>query len=156
MVIQRWQSVLLLIAAVMMGCFTFCSLGQITTVDYTFNFSTFGIYYEGEATDGAPTGALVNTWYFFALSLTSIILYLADIFLYRNLDLQKKVAWIAIFLTICCCSIGTTVGYNIIPDGQMGWSSVAFAPFVAICAGLLALNRIRSDHNKLKAVDRIR
>ena len=39
MVIQRWQSVLLLIAAVVMGCFTFMSLGQVQLPDYTCNLT---------------------------------------------------------------------------------------------------------------------
>lgn len=156
MVIQRWQSVLLLMAAIVMGCFSFCSLGQITTADFTFNFTSLGIYYEGEATDGAPTGALVSTWYFFALSITTTILLLIDIFLYKNLSVQKKVAWIALMFTVACVAIGATNGYCVVENGSIGWSSLALAPFIAIVATLLAINRINSDHNKLKAVDRIR
>lgn len=156
MVIQRWQSVLLLIAAVMMGCFSFCSLGQITTTDFTFNFTSLGIFYEGEATEGAPTGTLVSTWYFFAISLTTAILLLIDIFLYKNLTLQKKVAGISLLFTIASAAIGAGIGYCTVENGTIGWSSLALAPFIAIFATILAINRIQSDHNKLKAVDRIR
>jgi hypothetical protein len=44
MVIQRWQSVLLLVAAVAMATFSFLSLGQIQLSDYTLNFTTLGFY----------------------------------------------------------------------------------------------------------------
>ena len=60
MVIQRWQSVLLLIAAVVMGCFTFMSLGQVQLPDYTCNFTTLGFDIEGIATDGGPTDILLQ------------------------------------------------------------------------------------------------
>lgn len=156
MVIQRWQSVLLLVAAVMMGVFTFCSLGQVSTTDFTFNFTSLGFTYEGEATDGAPTGTYLSTWYFFAVSLTSAVLLLIDIFLYGNLPLQKKVAWIGIIFIIAASSIAASLGYTSIPGGSIGWSSVIICPLLALFATLFALNRIQSDHNKLRSVDRIR
>ncbi len=68
MVIQRWQSVLLLIAVIVMAAFTFMSLGQIQLPEYTLNFTTLGFYIEGEATNGAATGYVANTWLFFIVS----------------------------------------------------------------------------------------
>lgn len=156
MVIQRWQSLLLLVAAVMMGVFTFCSLGQISTTDFTFNFTSMGFTYEGEATDGAPSGTYMSTWYFFAVSLTSAILLFIDIFLYGNLPLQKKVAWIGVIFTIAASAIAASLGYTTIEGGEIGWSTVVICPLLALIATLFALNRIQSDHNKLRSVDRIR
>ena len=80
MVIQRWQSVLLLVAAVVMGCFTFCSLGQVQTTDFTYNFTSLGFSQEGIATGGVDVN--YHTWYFFVLSLTTVSLLLIDIFLF--------------------------------------------------------------------------
>ncbi len=156
MVIQRWQSLLLLVAAVMMIVFTFCSLGQVTTTDYTFNFTTMGFTYEGEATDGAASGTYMSTWYFFVVSLTSAVLLLIDIFLYGNLPLQKKVAWIGILFVVASASIAAALGYTSIAGGSIGWSTVIICPLLAVIAALFALNRIQSDHNKLRSVDRIR
>lgn len=156
MVIQRWQSLLLLVAAVMMGCFTFFSLGQVTTQDFTFNFTSLGFSYEGEPTDGAPGGTYLSTWYFFAVSLTSAILLLIDIFLYGNLPLQKKVAWIGIIFIVASAAIAASLGYTTISGGTIGWSSVALCPLFALVSVLLALGRIQSDHNKLRSADRIR
>lgn len=156
MVIQRWQSLLLLVAAVMMSLFSFCSLGQVTTTDYTFNFTTMGFAYLGEATDGAPSGEFETTWYFFTLSITSAILLLIDIFLYGNLPLQKKVAWIAILFIIASSAIGATLGYNAVSESSIQWSSIVICPLLALIATLFALTRIQSDHNKLRSADRIR
>ncbi len=74
MVIQRWQSVLLLITTVMMGIFTFLSLGQIQLPEYTLNFTTLGFCIEGDATNGAQSGFVAHTWVLFILSLMSCIL----------------------------------------------------------------------------------
>lgn len=156
MVIQRWQSLLLLVAVVMMVVFTFCSLGQVTTADFTFNFTSMGFTYEGEATDGAPSGTYVSTWFFFVVSLTSAVLLLIDIFLYGNLPLQKKVAWLGILFIVGASCIAATLGYTTIPGGTIGWSTVIICPLLALAATLFALNRIQSDHNKLRSVDRIR
>ncbi len=156
MVIQRWQSLLLLISAVMMAVFTFCSIGQISTEDFTFNFTSWGLTYEGEATDGAPTGTYLSTWYFFTVSLTSAILLLIDIFLYGNLPLQKKVAWIGIIFIVTASAIAASLGYTAVEGGSISWSGVVICPLIALCGTLLALNRIQSDHNKLRSVDRIR
>ena len=156
MVIQRWQSLLLLVAAVMMALFSFCSLGQVATTDFTFNFNSMGFSYVGEATDGAPTGEFETTWYFFTLSITSAILLLIDIFLFGNLPLQKKVAWIAILFIIACSAICVTLGYNAIAGGSIQWSSIIICPVLALISTLFALYRIQSDHNKLRSADRIR
>lgn len=156
MVIQRWQSLLLLIAGVMMACFTFCSLGQVQTTDFTFNFTSLGFTYEGEATEGAPTGTFLSTWYFFTLSVTTVIILILDIFLYKNLDLQKKICLVSVLLIIASTATGACIGYNAIENGEIGWSSVACAPFIALIATLLAYSCMQSDHRKLKAVDRIR
>ncbi|MBD5263923.1 MAG: DUF4293 domain-containing protein [Bacteroides sp.] len=156
MVIQRWQSLLLLVSAVMMGLFTFCSIGQITTTDFTFNFTSMGLTYEGEATGGAPSGCFLSTWYFFTVSLMSAILLLIDIFLYGNLPLQKKVAWIAVMFIVASCAIAASIAYTAVDGGVIGWSSIVICPIIAFIGTLLALNRIQSDHNKLRSVDRIR
>ena len=66
MVIQRWQSVMLLIAGIMMGIFSFISLGQIQTESYTFNITALGILREGTATAAdEPTG--IRTIYLLSL-----------------------------------------------------------------------------------------
>lgn len=156
MVIQRWQSVLLLIAAVMMACFSFASLGQVQTEDFSLNFTALGFTYEGEATDGAPQGTFLSTWYFFIVSLTTAILCLIDIFLFKNLPLQKKVCAIAILFCIASAAIAAGLGYTAIENYSVSWSSMALCPLLAVIACLMARNRMARDQKLLRSADRFR
>lgn len=155
MIIQRWQSVLLLIAAAVMACFTFLSLGQVTTTDYTFNFTSLGFFSEG-VTTGNGEEINIPTWYFFMLSLTTTVILVIDIFLFKNLVLQKKICLVGILFIVASGAVGGCLGYSCIQDGYMGWSSVALCPFIAIIAAILAYNRMTSDQRLLKAADRLR
>ena len=156
MVIQRWQSVLLLITAVMMACFTFLSLGQVQLPDYSLNFTTLGFTYEGVATAGSPSGYYAHTWAFFIVSLLSIILPAINIFLFKNLRLQKNVCLIEVFFLIALLAIGIVYGYYYFDDAYVSWSSIIIAPLIAFVSDLMAYNRINSDQRLLKAADRLR
>lgn len=156
MVIQRWQSVLLLIVAVMMACFTFLSLGQVQLTDYTLNFTTLGFTYEGEAAVGAPSGYYMHTWAFFIVSLLSLILPLINIFLYKNLNLQKRVCLLEVFFLLALLAIGIVYGYYFFETTTVSWSSIIIAPLIAFVADVMAYNRICSDQRLLKAADRLR
>ena len=156
MVIQRWQSVLLLIATVMMGIFTFLSLGQIQLPEYTLNFTTLGFCIEGKATNGAPSGFVAHTWVLFILSLMSCILPFINIFLFKNLPLQKRICIIEILFIVVIAAIGCYCGYCAIPEGEISWSSMIIAPLLAFVATVMAYNRINSDQRKLRSLDRLR
>lgn len=156
MVIQRWQSVLLLIAAVMMGIFTFFSLGQIQTPEYTLNFTTLGFCIEGEATNGAESGFIAHTWILFIIALMSCIIPLINIFLFKNLPLQKKLCIIEILFIVVVAATGCYYGYCTISNGNISWSSLIIAPLIAFVATVMAYGRISSDQRKLLYADRIR
>lgn len=157
MVIQRWQSVLLLIAVVMMGLFAFLSLGQVQLeAPTTLNFTSSGFSYEGEPAVGMPSGVLLHTWYFFTLTLLAAILSFIDIFLYKNLTLQIKVGMVLILIIIADIAVAACLGYTAIDGGDVSWSSVAIAPFIALIAVIVAVRCMKSDLRKLAAADRIR
>ena len=155
MVIQRWQTLLLFIAAAVMACFTFMSLGQVTTVDSTFNFTSLGFYEEGELTNGQQP-LIIHTWYFFMLSVTTIVLLLLDIFLYNNLRLQMRVCLVAVLFIIADASVCGLLGYCCIDNGRIGWSTNIICPFIAVFSAIFAYYRMKSDYSLLKAADRLR
>lgn len=155
MVIQRIQSIYLLIAAVAMGIFTFCPLGQITTAEYTMLFNSWGMFSEGEATSAVATFEL-PTIYLTLISAIAFLLPLVDIFLYKNMPLQKRVCAIALLLTVGAASVAGILGYTAIEGSSVAWSSVVCAPIVAIIFLLLAWRGISSDQRKLRSYDRIR
>ena len=157
MVIQRWQSVMLLIAGVMMGIFSFCSLGQIQTADYTFNVTALGIAREGIATaEGEATG--ISTIVLFVVSLLSAILPLIDIFCFRNMPLQKKVALVSGLFSAVAGVIAALTASGFASDfsATVGWSTFVCAPAIALIADIMAFRLISSDQKKLRAADRLR
>lgn len=157
MVIQRWQSVLLLLACILMACFTFLSLGQIQTEDFSYNFTTLGISYEGEPTDGAPTGYLPGRpWILFVVSLMSAVIPLIAIFCFGNLKLQKRLCWIEILFIMVASAIAVKTGYSAPVAGEIQWSSMIVAAPVSLVAVIAAYRCIVSDHRKLRSADRLR
>ncbi len=157
MVIQRWQSVMLLIAGVMMGIFSFVSLGQIQSEAYTFNVTALGICREGIAT--APDEATgISTIFLFIVSLLACILPIVDIFCFKNLRLQKNVAMISALFTVAAGLIAavTAAGFATDFGTTVGWSTFICAPLVALIGDLLAFRLISGDQKKLRAADRLR
>lgn len=156
MVIQRWQSVLLLIAAVVMACFTFMPLGQVQMSEYTCNFTTIGFEIEGTATDGGPSGYVMHTWGLFAVSLLSFIIPLVAIFCYKNLKLQKMLCVIEVLFLLTVTAMGCIYGYSTFDGASVSWSSLIIAPLLAFIADIFAYNRICADNRRLRAADRLR
>lgn len=155
MVIQRWQSVLLFIAAAVMACFTFFPIGTVTTEDYTFNLTGLGFYEEGIPADGrAPI--VIHTWYFFMMSITTIVLLLLDIFLFKNIKLQQKVCIVSILFIVAECCVAGLLGFRAIEGGWVFWRTTIICPFIALLSAILAYYRMAQDYSLLKAADRLR
>ncbi len=157
MVIQRWQSVMLLIAGVMMGIFSFCSLGQIQAEAYTFNVTALGIFREGIATaSDEATG--ISTIILFIVSLLACILPLIDIFCFKNMNLQKKVAMISALFSIASGVIAAFTASGFASDFQanVSWSVFICTPLIALIGDIMAYRLISSDQKKLRAADRLR
>lgn len=155
MVIQRWQSLLLLVAAVVMACFTFLPFGQVTTTDYTLNLSALGFSQVGIPTDGEPP-IEIHTWYFFILSLTTIVLLLLDIFLYKNIRLQMRVCLVTLLFIVADVCVGGLLGFTRIEGGEIWWKTTTLCPFIAILSTIFAYYRMKSDYALLRAADRLR
>ena len=134
MVIQRWQSVFLFLASVMMGFFCYLPLASQGNVD-------FCPYQQ-------PVYLIQNG----LISVMSLI----AIFLYKNLSRQKNVVKINAFLMVASAIAGAVMVYLKMPNLEIIWTA---SPLMLICSFLMtiaALRRIKHDENLLKAADRIR
>lgn len=151
MVIQRWQSVLLLTAAVVMGVFSFTDIAQINTATQTVMFSPLGFDFIG----GTATSP-VHTTFFFILSLVSALLPLIAIFLYRKLKLQKQMCVYSILAQLAVVFYGLYLGYQVVEGGDVTWMQMGCAPFIAIVATIMAWQRINADKKLLESADRLR
>ncbi|MGN0237343.1 MAG: DUF4293 domain-containing protein [Lepagella sp.] len=148
MVIQRWQSVLLLVAAVMMSLFSFLTIGSIENGGVTYSFDTLGLH--------ASAGDSCSTWAFFVLSLLSAILPLINIFKYRTLKLQRTLCVVESVILLSVIAIEVFYAFFYLPEAsvRLGW--VSFTPLVAIITDLWAHRLIGSDMKKLRDSDRLR
>ncbi|MDE6536710.1 MAG: DUF4293 domain-containing protein [Muribaculaceae bacterium] len=157
MVIQRWQSLMLFMAALLMGFFTFMSLGQVQLPDLTtLNFTTFGFQYEGTQPTGAADPYYMQTWGFFVISLLTCILPFINIFLFKNTRLQKMVCLIELLLLVAVIVVGAIYGYNGIDNAAVSWSTIICAPFLALIITVMAFNRISADERLLRSAERFR
>lgn len=151
MVIQRWQSVLLFIASMVMFVFSFLPIGQIKLPDHTLIFSVTGFRIDNPSSD-----YFMHTWTFLIVSLMCAILPLINLFLFRNLQLQKKLCAIEMIFIVTAVSLGCYYGYHSFENGTLDWSYPIVAPVVALISTIIAYIRINSDQRLLRSVDRIR
>lgn len=158
MVIQRWQSVLLLAAVILMGLFSFCPIARIDTQHFSFLLDAIGVSYVGEATEGAPSGLYSSNLYFFVLSLLSAIIPLIAIFMYKNMRLQKTLCLVEILFIVASAAAAAVIAYTGFDSATttVTWLQTALAPVLALMAVILAFNRIKRDENLLRSADRIR
>lgn len=154
MVIQRWQTILLFIAAAVMACFTFIPIATVTTLDYTFNLTGLGFYQQGIPDNGNPP-IVIHTWYFFMLSLTTIVLLLLDIFMYKNLKLQQKVCMVAILFIVADSCVAGLLGFKAIV-GDLWWKTTIICPFIALFSAIFAYYRMGQDYALLRSSERFR
>lgn len=154
MVIQRWQSVMLLIAAVMMGCFTFCSLGQVNLNLYELNFTTLGFTVEGELTAPMPEGFPMHTWELFVVSLLSAIMPFITIFMFKNLKFQRTLCLIEVLFLLAVAALSVKYGYCSFEGAAVSWSSAIITLPIALIAVVIAYYLIGRD--LLRAADRLR
>ena len=142
MVIQRWQSVFLLLAAILMALFTFMPFASVT-------------FAELQAIDISPKDFPV----YLVVNLLTIVLLLISIFLYRNLKLQKKITKLSILLVCGSAVTGAVIMYG--PNAPEGTVAPIFAGGVLLLVGAvifatLALRGIKKDQRTLASYDRIR
>lgn len=133
MVIQRWQSVLLLLAFNLLGLAFIMPVGTVDGVDI-------------EPTSDLP---------FMIINITAAILAAIDIFLYRNLPLQIRIASVTMVLAIGAAIVGAlhfmvTDGFGMVVVGGFPLPLIA-AIFIWIARSMMV-----NDRRLLAATDRIR
>lgn len=141
MVIQRLQSLYLLLAIIAMTLVFYLPFGLIL-----------------DATGPSTTVELVTLDYPILLVLNSLItlLLLIDIFLFKNLSFQRLVAAVCILLIIA--SAATT--FIILSNGgdmwKIAWAGVPVALLFALFLTIAARYRMGKDLKLLRSYDRLR
>ncbi len=109
MVLQRLQSLYLLIAAILLGIFTFTTSTTISTPE---NEIIVGAFASGDTQSTAPNFVLC------LLNALTVILAIITIFKYKNLKLQLKLCSICILLTIVTAISIAILSFQAMTDGS--------------------------------------
>lgn len=140
MVIQRIQSLLLLMAALVVVALCFIvpiGMGETQGVQQ--------LVYMHHSPSLLILGLLV------------LCLLVIDIFLFKNLALQIRVAGLCVLLLVALCGDSAFVMCARLPEGfQALWIGPLLVWIAAVILTLYARNRMKADQNLLKSYDRIR
>ena len=140
MVIQRWQTVFLLLASIFIIVFCFIPVGYLT----------------GAAGDTITVYPCNYTLYF-TLNIVAAAILLFAIFQFRNTRRQRAITLIAMFLIEVSLAIGIYFIFISLPDspkGDFGFGSLLLP--AALIAAFIAYRRILADEKLLKSYDRLR
>ncbi len=149
MVIQRIQSVYLLIAVILMAVFAFFPALSFQLGDKTVLY-------------GALESGRAGSMHVDPLMLTLIVLIsllaLIDIFLYKNLQRQMTVCFVDIIIGIAMLVAIGIQAFTV--HGREGWSVCwqwyLVLPVLSICFLMLAHKSMSNDKKKLRDADRLR
>lgn len=152
--LQRIQTVYLLIVAALMASLLFLPLSVMQSGGIFYTFDVFGLN-----TMGADKELVSPTWGLFALVLVTIIISLVTIFLFKKRILQIR---LTIFNTILLfCFYGVFAFMIYLFKGEMVGLTYTFkmaTAFPAVCVVLnyLAIRNIGADEALVRSLDRLR
>lgn len=150
--IQRIQSIYLLLVAILMGLVAFSPIFTIGTQTESIPFFSFGI---GEFSD-----IEFHTWGIFSFAIMSSLLSLITIFFYKKRKTQIKLGYVTALLIIVYYI--TTMVYlnaylNKVDNSNI--TNIQFGiilPVAALLFDFLAIYKIKKDEKLVKSLDRIR
>ncbi|WP_214228721.1 DUF4293 domain-containing protein [Pedobacter sp. B4-66] len=154
--IQRVQSIWLLLAALTLTCMLF-----LPFLTKNVNGSEFSIYTNGlHQTISGDSGTGQKVEPFLPLFISNIaiaVLCIVTLFSFKNRTIQKRLASVTIILTIALSFWGFNYAQKI-PGGIEGatYGIAAFLPILSILFCALAIRGIRKDEQLLRSADRLR
>ncbi len=153
--IQRIQTIYLLIASALVAASLFMPLAFFATVAEFFNLYAIGL----KDANGEITR---STIYMFIPLVASFILPIINIFLYKNRMLQLRLCVVGIVLLIGANAIMGVyyfLSYRLFSDIEIhtqGFKPALMFPLIATFFLYLAAKAIFSDELKIRSIDRIR
>ncbi|MCC8115316.1 MAG: DUF4293 domain-containing protein [Bacteroidales bacterium] len=141
MVIQRLQSLFLLLAVLVMCCF--CLFVPIAA---------------SQNADGTVTHIFVRDIYAMLIINGAItVLMFVDIFLYKNLKLQINITLLILWLLVASMAIGCFVLLCRMPaDYSILWVGATLLMVVALILVIMARRRMKADQRLLRSYERLR
>jgi len=147
--IQRIQTLFLLLAAGVMACFCFMNLAIVQTESSIWNITALGLYTESG-------NQAITTWHTLALSVLAAVMPFIALFLFKRQKMQKLLSYLTILFDFVLIAVLAYEGYGMLDATSTAWTVVLLAPFLSVCLCALAIRYINKDINLLKSYDRIR
>ncbi|HTM97647.1 MAG TPA: DUF4293 domain-containing protein [Pedobacter sp.] len=151
--IQRIQSIWLLLAAICISCLLFLPMVKSNLIGGEFYIIASGLYQKV-----AGTNKQIESYLPLLLSVSAVaIVCFVNIFNFKKRKLQKQIAYVSIVLIIGL-SFWCSVYAKKIPGGleTANYDAGMFLPPLAIALCLLAIRGINRDEQLLKSADRLR
>lgn len=152
MVIQRWQSVYLLIAAILMACYAFFPIAGTDSIE----LSLSGCEYVSSGVSNVVDADVLQEvlmWPFLSLTILISALSLVSIFKFKNLKLQKTLCSVCIVLTVVLMASLVVLLYG---QTDINFYYSNLLPLLAVVAYVLAIRGISKDQKTLSSYDRLR
>lgn len=141
MVIQRWQTLFLLVACILMCILCASPFAQIAATEAA----------------AAPTPVFVkDAPVFLVLNIVIAALLFIAIFLFKNLKLQMRVTAMSIVLLAASAVTGGFIIYATMPDAEIIWTGAVLLLVLSAIFAACALRFMRKDHRLLRSYDRLR
>lgn len=146
MVIQRWQSVWLLVAAILVALFCFLPMAYVSA--------------EGPEIMDANSVTFMypsDNWVILIVGLLVTLLLILNIFSFKDTRRQKMMTIVAVVLiaVLAACAVLMVYGFQT-ADGRAEWMGSILLLAGAVIFALLAYRGISHDEKLLKAADRLR
>ena len=149
--LQRIQSVYLILAAAAMLISVALPLSSFYFNTEEVMFEAMGIYLNGELTD--------STWGLFVIGITSSIVALITVFLYKNRLLQIRLSIFNIVLMVGFYLYFGFIMHKVYPVESLEFNKVGFGaimPIISIILTILAIRKIGADEALIRSLSRLR
>lgn len=152
--IQRIQSVYLLLSCVLMIAASACDCLIFTNVDNDVTY-TICCYQLLDVTRDMP---IRLPWGMLTCGLISIVLTIISIFSFVKLRKQMRtIAWTIVFILLyIVASVVYPMSYNVDLQQNFQFTFAFFFPVIALICAIMAYKAVKNDDNLIKAADRIR
>ncbi|GBU07221.1 membrane protein [Bacteroidales bacterium] len=150
--IQRIQTIYLLLIAGFMLAILFLPLGSFIKDGEVASFNCFGL----TITQG--TGFVKSEWTLFYLAIASSLISFSAVFLYKKRNLQVGLSYLMLmslvmFYFFCWVYLQ---GYYNIYSSSFSFGFALVLPLLSIILGFMAIAGIKKDEKLIRSLDRIR
>lgn len=153
--IQRIQSVYLLITSLLTGNLFFSSMGKIANEEGMFELKFLGLT---RITESQPSEVVFSTWPLMLLIALTTLVSLVSIFLYKNRFTQIRICGLNIVLLAGLTGLSLYTLHSLASsiEGSLSYTFAIFLPLIGIVLTILAIRAIGRDEALIRSVDRLR